>query len=116
MTLRIRPAPTPSDPVFERVLAAIPAGDQWKHGNVVIPFVTYGGVPLLIDADPTGGLVEVYLDGKILTRIEPDAPTTHVTLELNKGYNTVLLKQGIDSFQTLIVTTEYATFLRAFSD
>lgn len=114
MTLSIRSAPQPSDPVFERVLAAIPAGDQWKKGNV-IPNVAYGGIPLLVDATP-GSLVEIYLDGKILTRFDALAPTTPVTLNLNKGYNTVLVKQGLDSYQTLIVTTDYAIFLRAFAD
>lgn len=114
MTLRLRATPTPSDSVFGRVLDGIPKGDQWKRGNV-IPYSTYGGVPLLLDATP-GTLVEVYIDGRVILRVNPVAPTTPITLELNKGYNTVVVKQGIDTFQTLLVATEYAIFLRAFAD
>lgn len=114
MTLRITSPTSPSDPTFQRLLAAIPAGTQWVRGNI-IPYTTLDGVPALLHATP-GENVDIYLNGKLVQSIIPDTPTYVIHLGLRQGSNTIIAKQGLDTFQTLMVATEYAIYLRAFGD
>ncbi len=118
MTVKISAPTSPADPTFARVLAAIPQGDQWAHGTI-LPYTgdgLRGETQLLLEATPNGGLVEIYVNGRLITRVEPDTMTSIVNLALVRGVNDILVKQGYDTFQTRIWAMNYAVFMEAFSD
>lgn len=118
MALKISAPTSPANPTFARILAAIPSGEQWAHGTV-LPYTgdgMQGETQLLLEANPNGGIVEVYVNGRIITRVEPAAMTSIVTVSLVRGVNDILVKQGYDSFQTRMWALNYAVYLEAFAD
>ncbi len=118
MAVKISAPTSPANPTFARVLAAIPSGDQWAHGTV-LPYTgdgLRGETQLLLDAIPNGGLVEIYVNGRLITRVDPDTQTSIVNLALVRGVNDVLVKQGYDSYQTRLWALNYAVWMESFAD
>lgn len=115
MTLKLTAPTAPSDATYQRVLAALPAGNHWVRGNVVPYNENSDNVTLQLTATP-GVLAEIYVNKRLELRLDVSGPSTLVDVPVRRGENTVLVKQGNDTFQTLLVAANYAVYFRAFAD
>jgi hypothetical protein len=115
VTLKLTAPTAPSDATFQRVLASLPAGNHWVRGNVIPYNANTESVVLQLTATP-GVLAEIYVNEKLVLRTDVGGPSTLIDIQVSPGENTVLVKQGNDSYQTLLVAANYAVYLRAFAD
>lgn len=120
MTLRLRPASTDFDFLYKEVIAGITPGTQFLtvspsvDQSLVLPY-TFSQPTTFILEGAIGDKVKIYINNKQVFRLNLSQAKTEIALQLVPGRNFILIKSPFEEYLILVAATNYATFLRAWS-
>ncbi len=113
-SLSIRPADQGYDYLYNRLIQDIPPGNQFLRAQIVLPYTETSATTFLIDGNP-GEVVDISINGDLITRRTILYNQNQIDLPLRKGRNLIQLKTKTDTALLLVATTNYAIFQRAYA-
>lgn len=114
MPLKIYPAQSLYDDLYDSLLEGIPAGTQFIKAPVVLPYLENQTSSFIIEGN-IGDVVEIYINQELQNRFTLTLNKVEVGLQLVYGRNFIVVKTRFESYLILVAATNYATYIKAWS-
>jgi len=113
VSLRIYPAVTPYDGVYQTLLDNVLAGSQWLRSPVILPYLREA-TPFIIETT-AGEVIDIYINSKHVKTITASYNSNQVDIQLEQGYNFIQVTTTSENYLILVSVTYWATFLYAWA-